>query len=128
LLTKWKLFNRLKTKEPPQAEITIQKKENQTSEEKQGAKQTGKEQTEIPVKVYDETLYSKGSKLKQKSTTTPEKKRSLKRTSWENADTIEQNIDDMRHSQTESTAGGNQNKDNIEKKVDYILLKKKSKL
>lgn len=51
---------------------------------------------EIPINVYDETLYSKGFIKKQPLATLLEKKQSLKRLSWESLSTIEDKIDDIR--------------------------------
>jgi hypothetical protein len=127
-LAKWKLFTWLEKKEQPQAEKTISTQEKIESEEKQEKTEIKEQPKETPIKEYDETLYSKGSGQKQSSTAVPEKKRLLKRTSWENADLIEENIDSMRRRQTDSPSSCLQEGDDIDKKVDYILLKKKSRL
>jgi len=127
-LAKWKLFNWFKKKEQSHAEKVITTEEKTESDEKQDKPETREKQTETPIKEYDETLYSKGSEQKQPSKASPEKRRPLKRTSWENADTIEENIDGMRRNQTQSSACDDQDKKDIDKKVDYILLKKKSRL
>jgi len=127
-LARWKLFNWLKKKEQPHAENEITTEEKIEYSEKQDKSETQKKQTETPIKEYDETLYSKGSEQKQPSTASHEKRRPLKRTSWENANTIEENIDGMKRNQTQSNACSDQDKEDIDKKVDYILLKKKSRL
>jgi hypothetical protein len=124
-LAKWKLFTWLEKKEQPQAEKTISTQEKTEYEEKTETKEQPKE---TPIKEYDETLYSTGSEQKQSSTAVPQKKRLLRRTSWENADLIEENIDCMRRRQTNSPSRGLQEADDVDKKVDYILLKKKSRL
>ena len=125
-MAKWKLWNRSKEKETtlPEFEATqdsgtkpveqIQKR-NTTQEEK-------------PIMEYNETLYSINSSPKQEKKPGLTTKEPLKRTSWENPRTIEQNIDTMKKTQPETSAPCLQDTDNIEKKVDQILLKKKMKL
>jgi hypothetical protein len=124
-LAKGKLFNWLKKKKQPQAEKTITTEEKTESDTKQERPETREQPKETPIKEYDETLYSKGSEQNQPSKAGLEKKKPLRRTSWENADLIEENIDSMRRRQTEATSGSPQDRDDIDKKVDYILLKKK---
>jgi hypothetical protein len=51
----------------------------------------------------------------------------LKRTSWESARTIEQNVDTMGRKQTELPGTRTQTSNDTDKKVDFILLKKKGK-
>ncbi len=83
------------------------------------------EKPKDPIKEYNETLYSKGSALKHPTKASPEKKQPATRTSWENAEIIEENIDKMRRKHSEPTDQCTQRKQDTDKKVDYILLKKK---
>jgi len=124
-LAKWKLFNRSKTKEEAPVEDKGTKEENKEIDENQLKPETRGKTKEVSIKEYNETLYSKGFEQKQPITPAPQKKQILKRTTWENAETIEQNIDSMRMKQSESTSSRTQKGIDTEKKVDFILLKKK---
>jgi len=124
-LAKLKLFHRSKKKEEAPAVDKQIRKEIEQPEEKQNGPETREELKKAPIKEYTETLYSKGFEQKQPITPSPHKKQFLKRTTWENAETIEQNIDSMRMKQSESTSSRTQKGIDTEKKVDFILLKKK---
>jgi hypothetical protein len=124
-LAKLKLFHRSKTKEETHAEDKQIRKEIEQSEEKQNEPEIRQELKKVTIKEYNDTLYSKGFEQKQPVTPSPQKKQFLKRTTWENAETIEQNIDSMRMKQLESNSSRTQKGIDTEKKVDFILLKKK---
>jgi len=126
-VTKWKLFNRSKGKEEASPEVKMATELIKESEEKPKIPETREEPEEVPIKEYNETLYSKGSVHKQPATSFPEKKQLLKRTSWESARTIEYNVDDMGRKQTELPGTRTQTSSDTDKKVDFILLKKKVK-
>ena len=122
-MVKWKLFNRSKTKEEAHLEDKVATEEIQETKEKQGIPELKEEPKEIPIKEYNVTLYSKGSHQKQPTTALPGKKQPLKRISWENTEAIEHNIDSMKKDRKESRSA--QKGEDTDKKVDYILLKKK---
>ena len=124
-MAKWKLFNRLKGKKDAPLEVEMTPEHSGESEEKPIIPETREESEEVPIKEYNETLYSKGSVQKQPATSFPEKKQPLKRTSWESARTIEYNVDDMERKQTELPGTRTQTSSDTDKKVDFILLKKK---
>ncbi len=124
-LAKLKLFHRSKIKEETYEKEKPINKEIEQSKEKQNDPEIREEIKKAPIKEYNETLYSKGFEQKQPMTPSPQKKHFLKRTTWENAETIEQNIDSMRMKQSESTSSRSQKGIDTEKKVDFILLKKK---
>jgi len=124
-VAKWKLFNRSKGKEEAPTEVEMTTEHIRESEEKLNIPETRGEAEEVPIKEYNETLYSKGSVQKQPATTLPEKKRPLKRTSWESLGTIEHNVDDIGRKQTELPGTRTQTSNDTDKKVDFILLKKK---
>ena len=124
-MAKLKLFHRSKLKEETYEKEKPVNKEIELSEEKQNGPEIREELKKVPIKEYNETLYSKGFEQKQPITPSPQKKHFLKRTTWENAETIEQNIDSMRMKQSESTSSRSQKGIDTEKKVDFILLKKK---
>jgi len=124
-LAKLKLLHRSKIKEETYEKEKPINKEIEQSKEKQNDPEIREEIKKAPIKEYNETLYSKGFEQKQPMTPSPQKKHFLKRTTWENAETIEQNIDSMRMKQSESTSSRSQKGIDTEKKVDFILLKKK---
>jgi len=124
-LAKLKLFHRSKLKEETYEKEKPVNKEIELSEEKQNGPEIREELKKVPIKEYNETLYSKGFEQKQPITPSPQKKHFLKRTTWENAETIEQNIDSMKVRQLESASSHNKKGFDTEKKVDFILLKKK---
>ncbi len=124
-MAKLKLFHRSKIKEETYEKEKPINKEIEQSKEKQNDPEIREEIKKAPIKEYNETLYSKGFEQKQPMTPSPQKKHFLKRTTWENAETIEQNIDSMRMKQSESTSSRSQKGIDTEKKVDFILLKKK---
>jgi len=124
-LAKLKIFHRSKTKEQTHEENKQIRKEIEQSEEKQNEPEIREELKKAPIKEYNDTLYSKGFQQKQPMTPSPQKKHFLKRTTWENAETIEQNIDSMKVRQLESASSHIRKGFDTEKKVDFILLKKK---
>jgi len=124
-VAKWKLFTRSKGKEKALTDVEMKTENIGESEGKMKIPETREESEEVPIKEYNETLYSKGSVQKQPATTFPEKKQPLKRTSWESARTIEYNVDDMGRKQTELLGTRTQTSNDTDKKVDFILLKKK---
>ena len=121
-LAKWKLLNRSKTKE----EIYYNRRKIQEQQESE-EKQPREEIRETPITEYSETLYSDGFGQKQPTNQTVEKKPFFRRTRWENTDTIEQYVDTMQWKQKEPTRFSHQPLGDTNKKVDYILLKKKRK-
>jgi hypothetical protein len=123
-VAKWKLFNRSKGKEEANTEVEMTTKHIGESEEKPNIPETREKSEEMPIKEYNETLYSKDSVQKQPATTLPEKKQPLKRTSWESPGTIEHNVDDMERKQTKLSGTRTQTRNDTDKKVDRILSKK----
>jgi hypothetical protein len=123
-LSKWKLFHRPEAKE----EVSGKVKPATENAEKRGEKKLDlpSGQDSKPIKEYNETLFSVDIKPAKKYG--DERKEPLKRTSWENPRTIEQNIDTMKKTQSE-TSGIDMKKDiDVDRKVDQILLKKKMKI
>jgi hypothetical protein len=126
-LAKLKLFHRSKVIEETQAETISVKEKIQEPAEKHLKVETKEKSNIAPIKEYNETLYSQGYAQKQPTSSPHQNKQLLKRTTWENAETIEQNVDSMRMKQSASTHWDTEPEINVEKKVDYILLKKKSR-
>jgi hypothetical protein len=119
-------LNRSRTKKQPYPKVSNQKEEKKKEKDKQTKPEITNIPKEKPIKEYNETLYSKDTVKKEQKNTFLEKK-SFKRTSWENAETIEHNVDQMRQEHPETTKIKDRNRDSTDKKVDLILLKKKRK-
>jgi hypothetical protein len=80
---------------------------------------------ETPVMEYNEDLYAQSTPVR-KASYSPELKQEMKqRTSWENPSTIEQNIDRLGTKKAEGLASHPDVSDQIEKKVDRLIAKKK---
>jgi hypothetical protein len=123
-LSTGKLFNRSKREEEIPTRVEMATEHIKQSEEKSYIVMTREESVEVPIKVYSETLYSKGLIQKQPTTTLPENKQSMKRLSWESLGTIEHNIDDMECKQTGLLVTKKQTSNNTDKKIDSILFNK----
>lgn len=81
--------------------------------------------TNQPILEYDETLYSRTTTPHQKEKTSEVNKKPVHRTSWENLDLIEQKIDTMRRTPQQNVPRRVKSQDDVEKKIDHILQKKK---
>ena len=125
-MSKWKLFHRSKGKEEVPTKVETTSEYVEKREEKK--LDIPSEQVPKPIKEYNETLFSIDSTLKPAKKYSEEGKESLKRTSWENTRTIEQNIDTMKKTQSEPFRIDSQKNIDVDRKVDQILLKKKMKI
>ena len=125
-MAKWKFFNRSRTKKQSNPDDLSQKEEKKKEKDIQTKQKIINIPKEKPIKEYNETLYSNDTIKKEQKTTFLEKK-SFKRTSWENAETIEHNVDQMRQKHPETREIKDRNRNTTDKKVDLILLKKKRK-
>jgi hypothetical protein len=123
-MAKWWLFNRSKGEVHIDAERITDYM--QKSEERPVLTATKEGSEEMLNKEYNQTLHSKGSGQKQ-SATISEKRHLMRRTTWENAETIECNVDDMGRRQLVSPGSNSDTGYDIENKVDIILLKKKKR-
>lgn len=126
-MVKFKLLHRSKKDEEVCLDDTSSKKEFQESKEKTIEQKSTEKLKETPIKEYNETLYTSGFVQKHIMSQSVEKSQPHRRISWENAETIEQNIDNMSQEHTEKTLGRTQTGSNTEKKVDLILLRKKNR-
>jgi hypothetical protein len=123
-LSKWKLFRRSKENEMTPTETTkTQATTSEKIEEKTVPDTPEPEKT--PIMEYNETLYSAGSSKRPERKYEEERRELPRRVSWESPRTIEQNIDSMKKTRTEEIYS--QRDTNVEKKVDQIFLKKKTK-
>jgi hypothetical protein len=124
VLPKWRIFNRSKEKKDASTEVEMRTQYIGESEEKSKTSKISDESEEMPIKVYNETLYSKGFIQKKPVTIKSERKHPLKRSSWENLGTIERNIDDIEYKKIEERGARIQTIDDIDQKVDCVLYTK----
>jgi hypothetical protein len=124
-VVKGKLFNRLKGKQESPTVVEMNTKHIGESEEKPKISETREESQKVLIKEYNETLYSKDSVQKKPASTLPKNEQPLKRTSWESLGTIEHNVDDIGRKQIELPGTRTQMSNDIDKKIDFILSKKK---
>ena len=67
-MPKWKIFNRSKEKKDKSIEVEMRTQHVGESEEKPKIPEIREESEETPIKVYNETLYSKGFIQKKPAT------------------------------------------------------------
>jgi len=126
-LAKFKVLHRSKKNEEVCLDDKSTKKEVQESMQKTIGRETREKPAGPPIKEYDETLYSSGYAQKHRVIPFTERPQSRRRISWENAETIEQKIDNMSQEQVEKTSDQTNARVDTEKKVDFILFKKKKR-
>jgi len=125
-MARWKLLNRSKSKEDTSSQLDIAHVETKTPTQPTGTTQPlHNEPEEVPIKEYNEVLYSRTTPLKKQPTPAEPKKEPVRRTNWENPSTIERNVDMIGRKKSETAASHPQPSDEIEKKVDRLLAKKK---
>jgi hypothetical protein len=123
-LAKIRLFHRISQEKPP-ADTPTRKKETQGPQKKQTKPKMATESSTTSSTEYNETLYSKESTQKKTHTITLKEQQPVHRVTWENAETIEHNIDTMDIKQSGDISVRTPKGYDTEKKVDFILLKKK---
>jgi hypothetical protein len=123
-LAKIKLFHRMSQEKPP-ADTLTRKKDRQGPRKKQTKPKMATENSTTSITEYNETLYSKEFTQKKTRTITVKEQQPQHRVTWENAETIEHNIDTMDIKQSGEISMRPQKGYDTEKKVDFILLKKK---
>lgn len=126
-MVRWKLRNRSKPAQNTTGETDTAHVE--TREPSQPINNTTQlvtnEHEEIPVKEYNEVLYPQTAPPKRVSIPTEPRKEPMHRTSWENPSTIEHNVDTIGRKKTEIITLHSQTSDEVERKVDRLLAKKK---
>ena len=126
-MVRWKLRSRSKSTKDADGHIEGTPKE--TTEPLQSQEPLRKEPPEPeenPVLDYNEVLYTQPTYVKKGSFSPDPKKEQKQRTSWENPSTVEQNVDRIGITKTETVASNPHVSDHIEKKVDRLIAKKKS--
>jgi hypothetical protein len=125
-MVRWKLLGRSKSKEDTTGQIGTVRVETKTLTQPMKTVQTmNNEPEEVPAKEYNEILYARSAPLKKQATPIQPKKEPVQRTSWENPNTIERNVDVIGVKKAGTVTSSSQTSDEIEKKVDRILAKKK---
>jgi hypothetical protein len=124
---KLKILQRNKTKEGIHIKDDRTREKIRDNEEIQNKTITPGGVKKTPTKEYNETLYSEEFAQKQQKNSPVQQKPPTRRTTWENAETIEQNIDRMRLQQSNTTSDHSPVEIDTDKKVDFILLKKKNR-
>ena len=118
-MSRWKLFDRFKSKEevPHESEEMIEcEKESKEESTPPESEETVQEEPEESTLVeYRETLHTEGSTTKKKNTTASDQR------VWRDMNTIEKNIDNLR--KTKKTKPRSE----LDKTVDKILSKSKKK-
>ena len=123
-MTKWNIFRKTEKKKKLSEEIEKDTQDSGQSDEETKTSQCKEEQEEIPNIVYNEILYTKDYKLKNAAIPS-ERKQPVKRLSWENIDTIEQNVDNIGYKKTDTNKTRSESFEEIDQKVDHIIIKKK---
>lgn len=126
-MVRWKLRNRSKSTEDTTGQIDTVHMEMKQVQPTDTTQAEQPEPEEVPVKEYNEVLCSRTTPLKKLSIPTEPKKEPVHRTGWENPSTIERNVDMIGHKKTETMGSHLQTSDEIEKKVDRLIAKKKLK-
>jgi hypothetical protein len=121
-MIRWKLRNRSKLTEDTTGQTNISQVETKKQTQ---ATTTIQSVDEEPVMEYSEVLYAQTTPLKKQPSLIEPKKEPLRRTSWENLEVIGHNVDRIGLKKVEPIASNQQTSNEIEKKVDRLLAKKK---
>ena len=126
-MARWKLRSRSKTTKDTDDQVDIVPTETKKPlKPQETSQQEHPEPEEAPVKEYNEVLYAQSIPVKKVSFSPESKKEPKQRTSWENPSTIEQNVDRIGNTKADAVASNPNVSDQIEKKVDRLIAKKKS--
>ena len=126
-MVKWKLFRRTETekKTPAEQQQTEQEKSDETTKNITNS-EIKQDKEESETIEYHETLYSKGHAPKKTKVFSEKEEKPCRRSSWENMNTIEKNIDTIDKKKTSTTSKARSAEiSNIDNKVDKLLTKKK---
>jgi hypothetical protein len=122
LLSRWKLFDKSKSKKEKknkEIEITVRKSDDfsKPEPEYEAINDANEETEDAPVKEYTETFYSSDGESKKSVTPPKTIEKQWKQRSWESADTIGENVDNL----GKKTVGGAAGSWDINRKVDRII-------
>jgi hypothetical protein len=126
-MIQWKFWKHLKPTPDTSNQINAVSVEtkNQPEKETNPTEKVSEEPEEEPVLQYNEVLCAQSTSIK-KTSELPERKRELThRTGWETPGTIERNVDTIESDRTRNAASNQKTNDEIERKVDRLIAKKK---
>ena len=129
-MSRWKIFGKTKQKEEPQpSHDGIPQEQPRITpppsfEEVKEPVQETEQPKEQPITEHHETLYTKGDEPKQEKKAAQPRETPWRRTSWENPETIEKNIDTLEKNPKKDSQKSYDSLD-IEEKVDRLIAKKK---
>jgi hypothetical protein len=125
-MARWKVKRRSKaTKEIDASNDVVPVVTNPPAQKQNIVRQEHPEPKEVPVMEYDEELYTQGTAVKKPQLSFESRKEPMQRTSWEDPCTIERNVDRFGTKKAGTIASNPQVSDQIEKKVDRLIAKKK---
>jgi hypothetical protein len=125
-MARWKLWGRSKATQETVNQSEVKVMETPPTQQPQPVKQQ-EHHEETPVLEYNETLYSKGSLVKKPTSSQELQQETKYRTTWENPRTIEENVDRIGTRKEEGFSTHPEVSDQIEKKVDRLIAKKKGR-
>ena len=123
-MARWKLRGRSKSGN----ETADQKDTDTTKTETPQQTQTTSLQEqceETPVMEYNETLYAQAGPVRKPSYASESRQEMKYRASWENPSTIEENVDRIEKRKVDSLSSHPDVDNQIERKVDRLISKKK---
>jgi hypothetical protein len=125
-MARWKVKRRSKATKEIDSSIDVVPMVTNPSAQKQNiARQEHPEREEVPVMEYNEVLYAQGTPVKKPQLSFESRKEPIQRTNWEDPCTIERNVDRIGTKKAGVIASNQQVSDQIEKKVDRLVAKKK---
>ncbi|HVP99908.1 MAG TPA: hypothetical protein VMT57_00140 [Candidatus Thermoplasmatota archaeon] len=121
-MARWSILRRSKaTKETNLGSVSL---ETNTPAQHIIGQQENPGQKDVPVMEYNEELYAQGTPVKKQQARFESRREPMQRTSWEDPCTIERNVDRI-GTKDETLATNSQVSDQIERKVDRLIAKKK---
>ncbi len=123
-MARWKLLGRSKATQKTEDQIkTVSTETPATQQPQRISEQEHHEET--PVMEYNETLYTQTGPVRKPLYPSEPRPEMKYRSSWENPNTIEENVDRIRTRKAEDLSTHPDVDDKIERKVDRLIAKKK---
>jgi hypothetical protein len=122
-MARWNLLSRSKSKKDTANQAHVAPIE--TTKQQPQITSSQEQPEEVPVMEYNEDLYAQSTPARKVSFSSEPTQALKQRTSWENPSTIEQNVDRIGVRKTDTVASNKDVGDQIEKKVDRLVAKKK---
>jgi len=122
-MARWSITRRLKaTKETNLGSVSLET--NTLAQQHIIGERENPGQKDVPVMEYNEELYAQGTPVKKPQARFESRREPMQQTSWEDPCTIERNVDRI-GTKDETLATNTQVSDQIERKVDRLIAKKK---